>query len=98
MPITISARRAFKESSKKRKANSQKKIVLKKTKKDFLKLIESAKIEEAKKMLPKVYKILDKAAKVNLIKKNKVAREKSRLAKKVFKKQLIKLEDSQMNG
>ena len=86
MPITISARRALRGSSKKRKANSQKKIVLKKTKKDFLKLIESAKIEEAKKMLPKVYKVLDKAAKVNLIKKNKVAREKSRLTKKVFRK------------
>jgi len=86
MPITSSAKRALKESSKNRKANSQKKIVLKKTKKDFLKLIESGKIEEAKKMLPKAYKILDKAAKVNLIKKNKVAREKSRLAKKVFRK------------
>ena len=86
MPITSSAKRALKESSKNRKANSQKKIVLKKTKKDFLKLIESGKTEEAKKMLPKAYKLLDKAAKVNLIKKNKVAREKSRLAKKVFRK------------
>ena len=86
MPITISAKRAVRESSKKRKANLQKKIVLKKTKKDFLKLIESGKIEEAKKMLPKAYKLLDKAAKVNLIKKNRAAREKSRLAKKAFKK------------
>ncbi len=86
MPITSSAKRALKESSKKRKANLQKKIVLKKTKKDFLKLIENGKIEEAKKMLPKAYKLLDKAAKVNLIKKNKAARDKSRLAKKVVKK------------
>ena len=86
MPITSSAKRALKESSKKRKANLQKKIVLKKTKKDFLKLIEDGKIEEAKKMLPKVYKLLDKAAKVNLIKKNRAARDKSRLAKKVIKK------------
>ena len=86
MPITSSAKRALKESSKKRKANLQKKIVLKKTKKDFLKLIENGKTEEAKKMLPKTYKLLDKAAKVNLIKKNRAAREKSRLAKKVLKK------------
>jgi len=86
MPITISAKRAARESSKKRKANLQKKIVLKKTKKEFLKLIESGKTEEAKKMLPKAYKLLDKAAKVNLIKKNRAAREKSRLAKKAFKK------------
>ncbi len=86
MPITSSAKRALRESSKKRKANLQKRIVLKKTKKDLLKLIEDGKIEEAKKMLPKAYKLLDKAAKVNLIKKNKAARDKSRLAKKVIKK------------
>jgi len=86
MPITSSAKRAVRESSKKRKANLQKRIVLKKTKKDFLKLIENGKIEEAKKMLPKVHKLLDKAAKVNLIKKNKAARDKSKLAKKLIKK------------
>ena len=86
MPITSSAKGALKESSKKREANLQKKIVLKKTKKDFLKLIENGKTEEAKKMLPKAYKLLDKAAKVNLIKKNRAAREKSRLAKKTVKK------------
>ena len=86
MPITSSAKRAVRESSKKRKANLQKKIVLKKTKKEFLKLIYGGKTEEAKKMLPKAYKLLDKAAKVNLIKKNRAAREKSRLAKKTFKK------------
>lgn len=86
MPITSSAKRALKESTKKRKANLNKKIVLKKTKKEFLKLIENGKTEEAKKMLPKAYKLLDKAAKVNLIKKNKAARDKSRLAKKLVKK------------
>ncbi len=84
MPITSAAKGALRGSSKKRKANLQKKIVLKKTKKDFLKLIGDGKIEEAKKMLPKVYKLFDKAAKVNLIKKNRAAREKSRLAKKVI--------------
>ncbi|RLG15095.1 30S ribosomal protein S20 [Candidatus Pacearchaeota archaeon] len=86
MPITSSAKRAVRESSKKRKANLQKTIVFKKTKKDFLKLIENGKIEEAKKMFPKVHKLLDKAAKVNLIKKNKAARDKSKLAKKLIKK------------
>ncbi len=86
MPITKSAKRALRGSSKKKKFNVQKKIVLKKTKKDFLKLIEGDKIEEAKKMLPKAYKLLDKAAKVNLIKKNKAAREKSKLAKKTLEK------------
>ena len=86
MPITKSAKRALRGSSKKKKSNVQKKIVLKKAKKDFLKLIESGKIGEAKKMLPKAYKLLDKAAKVNLIKKNRAAREKSKLAKKTLEK------------
>ena len=86
MPITKSAKRALRGSSKKKKSNVQKKILLKKTKKDFLKLIEGGKIEDAKKMLPKAYKLLDKAAKVNLIKKNKAAREKSKLAKKTLEK------------
>jgi len=86
VPITKSAKRALRGSSKKKKFNVQKKIVLKKTKKDFLKLIEGGKIEEAKKMLPKAYKLLDKAAKVNLIKKNRAAREKSKLAKKTLEK------------
>ena len=86
MPITKSAKRALRGSSKKKKSNVQKKILLKKTKKDFLKLIEGGKIEDAKKMLPKAYKLLDKAAKVNLIKKNRAAREKSKLAKKTLEK------------
>lgn len=86
MPITKSAKIALRKSSKKRKFNIEKKIVLKKAKKDFLKLLEMGKIEEAKKMLPRVYKLLDKAVKINLIKKNKAARDKSRLAKKITKK------------
>jgi len=86
MPITKSAKIALRKNSKRRKFNIEKKIVFKKAKKDFLKLLETGKIEEAKKMLPHVYKLLDKAVKINLIKKNKAARDKSRLAKKVLKK------------
>jgi len=86
MPITKSAKIALRKSSKRRKFNIEKKIVLKKAKKDFLKLLETGKIEEAKKTLPRVYKLLDKAVKINLIKKNKAARDKSRLAKKITKK------------
>jgi len=86
MPITKSAKIALRKNSKRRKFNIEKKIVLKKAKKDFLKLLEAGKIEEARKMLPRVYKLLDKAVKINLIKKNKAARDKSRLAKKITKK------------
>jgi len=37
--------------------------------------------EDIKKLLPKIYKILDKAAKVGVIKKQTAARKKSRIVK-----------------
>lgn len=86
MAITKSAKRAHKKSLKKQKINQEKKETLKKAKKEFLKLIETNQIEEAKKILPRLYKLLDKAAKTELIKKNKAKRLKSRLAKKTNKK------------
>ena len=87
MPITQTAKRALKKSLKSRGINVVKKAVLKKTEKKFLKLLASNKIEEARKILNVLYKLLDKAAKTNLIKKNKAARDKSRLAKKLSQKQ-----------
>ena len=44
-------------------------------------LVSKKKLEEAKKLLPQVYKILDKAAKVGLIKKGRADRKKSRITK-----------------
>jgi small subunit ribosomal protein S20 len=85
MPITKTAKRALKKSLKRREKNLLQKVVLKKTEKKFLKLLASSNTEEAKKILNVLYKLLDKAAKTNLIKKNKAARDKSRLAKKLTK-------------
>jgi ribosomal protein S20 len=48
-------------------------------------LVSQKKNEEAKKNLPKIYEILDKAAKNGLIKKNKADRLKSRVAKNIAK-------------
>ncbi len=87
MPITKTAKRALKKSLKRREKNLLKKVVLKKTEKKFLKLLASSNTEEAKKILNVLYKLLDKAAKTNLIKRNKAARDKSRLAKKLSQKQ-----------
>jgi small subunit ribosomal protein S20 len=102
MPITKTAKRALKKSLKRREKNVLQKEVLKKTEKKFLKLVatsnfeqsekqgsersEGSYFEEAKKILNVLYKLLDKAAKTNLIKKNKAKRDKSRLAKKLLKK------------
>jgi len=44
-------------------------------------LISQKKIKEAKELLPKIYKALDKAAKTGVIKENKAARKKSKIAK-----------------
>lgn len=87
MPITKTAKRALKKSLKNREENFLKKVVLKKIEKKFLKTLVSNNTEEAKKILNVLYKLLDKAAKTNLIKKNKAARDKSRLAKKLSQKQ-----------
>ncbi|MFA5392432.1 MAG: 30S ribosomal protein S20 [Candidatus Paceibacterota bacterium] len=92
MPITKTAKRALKKSLKRREKNLLQRAILKKTEKKFLKLLVSSNleqseagfdIEEAKKILTILYKLLDKAAKTNLIKKNKANRDKSRLAKKL---------------
>jgi small subunit ribosomal protein S20 len=53
--------------------------------KEAKKLVLEKKIEEAKKLLPKIYKVLDKAAKIGIIKKNAASRKKSKITKLIFK-------------
>ena len=81
MPITKSAEKALRQNVRRRKINLKRKTDLKSVIKNYKKLIVAGKKEEAKKYLPQVYKKLDKSAKVNLIKKNKASRLKSRLSK-----------------
>ena len=49
--------------------------------KEVRKLALEKKVEEAKKLLPQIYKALDKAAKTGVIKKNTASRKKSRITK-----------------
>jgi small subunit ribosomal protein S20 len=81
MPITKSAKKALRQNVRRRKTNIKRKTELKSVIKQYKKLIEAGQKQEAKKYLSQVYKKLDKSAKVNLIKKNKAARLKSRLTK-----------------
>jgi small subunit ribosomal protein S20 len=81
MPKTLSAKKALRQNLRRRARNLKKKEVLKKTIKGFKKMVAEGKMEEAKLELKKVYKVLDKSAKTNLIKKNKASRLKSRMAK-----------------
>lgn len=83
MPRTKSAKKAMRQSAKRREINIKRKTELKTVIKKYKNLITEGKKEEAIKLLPQVYKKLDKSAKVNLINKNKVSRLKSRLTKKL---------------
>ena len=85
MPITQSAKKALRQSIRRRVKNVERKSALKAAIKEYKKLIVAGKFAEAKKYLPQVYKRLDKAAKANLIKKNTASRLKSRLTKKLGK-------------
>lgn len=80
MPITRSAKKALRQNIKRRKANLAKSKKLKDTLKRYKKLVASGELQEAEKYLSNVYKLLDKSAKTNLIKRNKASRLKSRLS------------------
>lgn len=86
MPITKSAKKALRQNIRRKKRNVQKK----KNFKDLIKrakfLVSQKKAEEAKKILPQIYKALDKAAKTGVIKKNTAARKKSRITVFINKK------------
>ena len=84
MPVIESVKKALRQSEKRRKINASKKLSLKKTIKQYHSLLaEDPKKAEA--FLSTVYKQLDKAAKIKLIKPNKASRTKSRLTKKLVK-------------
>jgi len=81
MPITQSAKKAMRQSATRRTKNVLKSEAYKKAIKTYKKLVAGKKLEDAKKYLANVYKTLDKAAKTNVITKNKAGRIKSRLTR-----------------
>ena len=85
MAITQSAQKAHRQSVKRMEINVRTKENIKKLFKKLRVLISEKRVDEAKKLLFSVYKNLDKAAKVGLIKKNTATRKKSRLAKLISK-------------
>jgi small subunit ribosomal protein S20 len=84
--ITESAKKANRQNIKRRAHNRNQKGALKKIIKDFKKSVSSKNDGENKEAISKIQKALDKAAKTNLIKKNKASRIKSRLSKLANKK------------
>lgn len=85
MPITKGAKKALRTSKRKNVFNIRRKRIIKDEVKIVEKLVKEGKGAEALKELPKAYKALDKAAKMNTIKKNTASRKKSRLAKAIKK-------------
>ena len=85
MAITKSAKKAIRQNKRRRAHNVVYLNSLKKHIKDARILVAEKKMKEAKELLPKVYQILDKAAKVGIIKKNNADRRKSRITKLIDK-------------
>ena len=74
MPITRSAQKALRQSVRRRAENVARKIAFKEAVKNYRK-------SPSAELLTQAYQSLDKAAKTNVIKKNKASRLKSRLSK-----------------
>jgi ribosomal protein S20 len=81
MPIIKSAKKAAKQSLVKRFRNVRTRRSLHDVQRDFYDMVNAGKVEEATANLPKVYKVVDTAAKKNVIPANRAARLKAKAAK-----------------
>jgi small subunit ribosomal protein S20 len=81
MPITKSAKKQLRQNPRKRVMNDARRNTMKKLLKQALALIEEKKVDELEKLLPAVYKAIDKACKTGVLKKNTASRKKARIGK-----------------
>ena len=79
MPRTKSAKKAIRQNARRKARNIVYKNKIKAVIKQARSLVLQKKNEEARQLLPAIYKALDKAAKVGVIKKNNASRTKSRI-------------------
>ncbi|MBT3865379.1 30S ribosomal protein S20 [Candidatus Peregrinibacteria bacterium] len=80
MPIIKSAKKQLKQNKRNRARNFPVRAELKTTVKKALTLVKEGKLAEAQKFLPFAYKIIDMAAKKNIIHPKNAAHKKSRIA------------------
>jgi len=83
MPILPNAKKRLRRDRRKARYNLAAKNKVKAIIKTIRDFVTSGEVEKAKKELPKAQKIIDKAAKKNIVHKKNAARKKSRLAKLV---------------
>ena len=85
MAIIKAAKKSLRQNARRKKIN----LVYKNKIKDLIKkarsLVLQKKNDEARLLLPQIYKVLDKAAKVGVIKKNTASRKKGRMTKLLAK-------------
>jgi len=82
MPVTKTAKKALRQNIKRRKQNLAGKSAIKVAEKKIKKILQQKDTQGAKALLPGLYKAIDKATKIGIIKKNKASRIKSRMTKK----------------
>ncbi len=86
MPIIKSAIKRAKQNEVRRIRRQPFKTQLKTAMRSFHDLVKEGKKDDARKLLPKVFKAIDTAAKKNIIHKNNAARKKAGFAKMVSEK------------
>ena len=87
MPITSSAKKALRNSDKKRVFNIRRKKAVESSIKELKGLIKEGKKENLSTIFSKIQKSLDKASKGHTFSKNTVSRKKSRISKLIKKAQ-----------
>lgn len=85
MPNLKNAKKALRQNLARAEKNIEARAKIDFMRRSFRKLIEAKKIEEAQKLMSDLNQILDKAVSKNLLKKNTVARVKSRAMKRLAK-------------
>ena len=83
MPITKGAKKAVRSQDRKKVFNLRRTRRVRTATKDIEDLLEKGDVTGAQAKLPEAYKALDKAQKMNTLKKNTVSRRKSKLARMI---------------
>lgn len=80
MPTIKSAKKAMRQSLKRKIRNYKVRRETKEIIKKFLESVKAKNLEEARGLLPKAFSGIDKAAKTHILHKNNAARKKARLS------------------
>lgn len=85
MPITDNAKKAHRQSLRRKVFNVRRARAMKDVTKTIDKAVDAGDTKKAEELLPTAYKAIDKAAKRGIIKSNTAARKKSRLSASIVK-------------